>query len=393
MWLKRIIYGLLGVRNSNELNKDLNNFTIKKLVLLFILLNSVFIILIIRHHRILYVIMNKLENSYNLIKTFYSDPVKTNISPASGFRSRCEFGYRNGSYTMVSNGQKIYISKLELAHPVISELMPKLSIKINNSYFLHKKLFQVNFRANNLNKIIVSLIYHKEVNADLFKESSEIAKDLNIEIVLRSKKKILCTSNEILEELINSNNPFYLYQTDQTFFQPNKYMVPRMVNLVESFIKDPKDLLELYCGCGTFSIPLSRIFNKVFATENNRKSMMCLDMAISKNNISNINYSRLSCDEVSEAMTGRLFNRLKGEKLVDYNFSHLLLDPPRSGLTDDVISLVNRFENVIYISCNPETYARDLSKLIDYKISKIEFFDQFVNTNHLEIVSLLQKSK
>ena len=38
--------------------------------------------------------MNKLENSYNLIKTFYSDPVKTNISPASGFRSRCEFGYK-----------------------------------------------------------------------------------------------------------------------------------------------------------------------------------------------------------------------------------------------------------------------------------------------------------
>ena len=47
-------------------------------------------------------------------------------------------------------------------------------------------------------------------------------------------------------------------------------------------------------------------------------------------------------------------------------------------------SLVNRFENVIYISCNPETYVRDLSKLTDYKISKIEFFDQFVNTNHLE---------
>lgn len=337
--------------------------------------------------------MNKLENSHNLIKTFYPDPVKTNISPASGFRSRCEFGYRNGSYTMVSNGQKLYISKLDLAHPAISELMPKLSIKINDSYLLHKKLFQVNFRANNFNKIIVSLIYHKEVNVELLTESSRIAKDLNIEIVLRSKKKLLSTSNEILEELINSNNPFYLYQTDQTFFQPNRYMVPRMVNLVESFIKDPKDLLELYCGCGTFSIPLSRIFNKVFATENNRKSMMCLDMAISKNNISNIKYSRLSCDEVSEAMTGRLFNRLKGEKLVDYNFSHLLLDPPRSGLTDDVISLVNRFENVIYISCNPETYAKDVSKLTDYKISKIEFFDQFVNTNHLEIVSVLQKSK
>ena len=78
--------------------------------------------------------MNKLENSYNLIKPFFPDSVKTNISPASGFRSRCEFGYRNGSYTMVSSGQKIQISKLDLAHPLISELMPKLSIKINHSY-------------------------------------------------------------------------------------------------------------------------------------------------------------------------------------------------------------------------------------------------------------------
>lgn len=164
-----------------------------------------------------------------------------------------------------------------------------------------------------------------------------------------------------------------------------------MINLVESYVKNPKDLLELYCGCGTFTIPLSRVFNKVFATENNRKSINCLDMSIEKNSADNINYSRLSCDEVSMAISGTIYRRLKGIKLSDYNFSHLLLDPPRSGLTSDVISLANKFDNIIYISCNPETYVRDIKNLSNFKILEIQFFDQFVNTKHLEIVSILQK--
>jgi tRNA (uracil-5-)-methyltransferase len=72
-----------------------------------------------------------------------------------------------------------------------------------------------------------------------------------------------------------------------------------------------------------------------------------------------------------------------------YNFSHVLVDPPRSGLTDDVIELIKKFDNIIYISCNPETYTRDIRKLNNHSIKNIELFDQFPNTNHLEIISLL----
>ena len=77
----------------------------------------------------------------------------------------------------------------------------------------------------------------------------------------------------------------------------------------------------------------------------------------------------------------------------DYDFSHILLDPPRSGLTDDVISLASNFENIIYVSCNSETYVRDIKLLESFEIDKIELFDQFPNKNHLEIVSLLKKVK
>ena len=49
------------------------------------------------------------------------------------------------------------------------------------------------------------------------------------------------------------------------------------------------------------------------------------------------------------------------------------------------------FKNIIYISCNPDSYLRDLTMLSDYEIKKIEVFDQFPNTDHLEIVSILTK--
>ena len=67
-----------------------------------------------------------------------------------------------------------------------------------------------------------------------------------------------------------------LYQTDQSFYQPNHFHMPEMVAKAMSFIKDPKDLLELYCGSGTFSLPMRKLFNKIFATESNRQSIRCL---------------------------------------------------------------------------------------------------------------------
>ena len=181
------------------------------------------------------------------------------------------------------------------------------------------------------------------------------------------------------------------YQTDNCFFQPNRYLFNRMIAKVIDIIEEPKDLLELYCGVGTFTLPLSYVFNKVLATENNRKADKCLKKGILENKISNINSVRLSSDEVFELFDGRIFRRMKDIDLSLYNFSHILIDPPRSGLTNDIIDLLRLFKNIIYISCNPDSYLRDLTMLSDYEIKKIEVFDQFPNTDHLEIVSILTK--
>lgn len=335
--------------------------------------------------------MNKFQKATSLIQEYYKNDIVVNLSPPNGYRSRCEFGYKNGFYTMYSSeGKILFLDTFAVARPSIQNLMPKLLDEINNSYDLKNKLFQINFRTNRKNKILVSLIYHKLLDDEMKCSANKISNKLNININLRSKNNLYSTHNDLLDDEIE-NLETLLFQTDQSFYQPNHFHMPEMIDKAMSFIKDPKDLLELYCGSGTFTLPLRKIFNKIFASENNRQSIRCLNQSISQQNIKNIFYARLSAEEVSELFEGRIFNRMKGIDINDFNFSHILVDPPRAGLDSNVINLIKNFKNIIYISCNYETYIRDIYKLKDYKIQNIEIFDQFPNTDHLEIVSLLSK--
>ena len=336
--------------------------------------------------------MNKFQKATSLIQEYYKNDIVINLSPPNGYRSRCEFGYKNDFYTMYSpEGKIIFLDTFAVARPSIQNLMHKLLDEINNSYDLKNKLFQINFRTNRKNKILVSLIYHKLLSDEMKYLANKMSNKLNININLRSKNNLYSTHNDLLDDEIE-NLETLLFQTDQSFYQPNHFHMPEMIDKVMSFIKDPRDLLELYCGSGTFTLPLRKIFNKIFASENNRQSIRCLNQSISQQNIKNIFYARLSAEEVSELFEGRIFNRMKGVDINDFNFSHILVDPPRAGLDSNVINLINNFKNVIYISCNYETYIRDIDSLKDYKIQNIEIFDQFPNTNHLEIVSLLSKN-
>ena len=335
--------------------------------------------------------MNKFQKATSLIEKYYKNNIVINLSPAYGYRSRCEFGYKNNFYTMYSpSGEIVYLNTFAIARPFIQALMPKLLNQINKSNVLKTKLFQINFRSNRKNRVLVSLIYHKLLDDKIKGLADKIANILDISINLRSKNNLYSTHCDLLEDDIE-NLETILYQTDQSFYQPNYFHMPEMVTKAMSFIKDPKDLLELYCGSGTFSLPMRKLFNKIFATENNRQSIRCLNKSIDEQNIKNIFHARLSAEEVSELFAGRVFKRMNGINISDFNFSHVLVDPPRAGLDKDVISLISKFKNIIYISCNYETYERDVKNLKGFTIKNIEIFDQFPNTKHLEIVSLLSR--
>ena len=335
--------------------------------------------------------MDKFSLTTESLSKFFKNPIKINHSPALGYRSRCEFGYQKKHYIMhASNGDRIYLDRFDVARPCISNLMPRMLEIINSDELIHKKLFQINFRANSANKVMVTLVYHKKLSEELEIMAREVADKLGIQLIVRARKEFYSSGTGLLGDVVEGTD-ITLYQTDQSFYQPNHFMMPRMVKKVIDMIEKPEDLLELYCGSGTFTLPLAKYFTKVFATENNRQSIRCLDKGIAYNKAHNINYSRLSDDEVTELLEGRVFRRMDGLDINTFNFSHILVDPPRSGLTQNVINILNKFDKVIYVSCNPETYIRDIKLLDSFTISDIEIFDQFPNTSHLEIVSLLSK--
>lgn len=337
--------------------------------------------------------MNKYLATIASLKPFYQKKIDVYLSPPIHYRMRCEFSYKNNSYVMFDkNNDYILMDKFNIASESIYNIQPKLLKLINENQIISKNLFQVNFRSNNDGDILVTLIYRKPINDDLCKSIDKISKSLGIMINVRSKKKLYKTHAIDFYERFNSKSlNLKIFQSDKTFFQPNKYIYPKMYEFIENIIDSPRDLLELYCGVGSFSLPLSHKFKKVFASENNRESINMLNKSLVINNITNVCVARLNAEEVTEVFSGKKFNRMKDIKIDEYSFSHILVDPPRCGLDNNVIKLINNFENLIYISCNPDTYINDLKLLKNFKIKDIAIFDQFTNTDHMEIVSILKK--
>ena len=334
--------------------------------------------------------IDKFRDFKEKIRQIYDNDIKINLSPASSFRGRCEFGYQNDFYIMHKNDAKIKITYFNDACSSIKTIMPLLLKEINKSKVLKSKLFQINFRSNNKNELMVTLIYHKKIDQSLIDEINKLSNRININIILRSKNFKYFTNSEYLSNFID-HDQYQTFQTDNCFYQPNIFLLDNMINSIKDMVDESNDLLELYCGVGTFTLPLSKLFKKILATENNRSSIKCLNKAIDINKLSNIDSVRLSAQEVSQFINGRYFKRMGGKTVSSYNFSHILVDPPRSGLTNEVIELISKFENIIYISCNPNTYIRDINLLKKHQLINIEIFDQFPNKPHMELISLLQK--
>ncbi len=154
-----------------------------------------------------------------------------------------------------------------------------------------------------------------------------------------------------------------------------------------------RDLLELYCGHGNFTIPLAAKFNRVLASEISKSSIANARINCELNGVCNAQFVRLSADELMSAFARRReFERLKGIDIFNYDFSHVLIDPPRAGLEPSVIDFIKNFRNLIYISCNPQTLFENLRSLCaTHEVRRFAIFDQFAHTSHIECGVLLRR--
>ena len=146
-------------------------------------------------------------------------------------------------------------------------------------------------------------------------------------------------------------------------------------------------------GLGRLAIPLAAKFNRVLASEISKSSIANARINCELNGVCNAQFVRLSADELMSAFARqREFERLKGIDIFSYDFSHVLIDPPRAGLEPSVIDFIKNFQNLIYISCNPQTLFENLRSLCaTHEVRRFAIFDQFAHTSHIECGVLLRR--
>lgn len=129
---------------------------------------------------------------------------------------------------------------------------------------------------------------------------------------------------------------------------------------------EDSDLCELYCGNGCFTIALAPNFRRVVATELSKSSVRLAELNLEANRVSNVRVAKLSAEEFVEAHAQRRHFRRLDTAGVDlssaggYRLETLFVDPPRAGLDATCRQLAAEFGRVVYVSCNPETLARDV---------------------------------
>ena len=169
--------------------------------------------------------------------------------------------------------------------------------------------------------------------------------------------------------------------TDFTQINPviNEKMVAQAINWLELTAQDR--VLDLFCGLGNFTLPMARFAKEVVGVEGSETMVKRAFHNAGLNQITNINFFSENLETTS------VFEKLKG-----LSFDKILLDPPRAG----AYTLVKSIEHlnprcILYVSCNPITFARDAQILIHekgYRLKQVCVMDMFPHTEHVESMAL-----
>ncbi len=170
-----------------------------------------------------------------------------------------------------------------------------------------------------------------------------------------------------------------------SFFQVNLFQVENLIKRVSKAATEAQFMLagDLYCGVGTFTIPVGRYVHRAFGIESN---FWAVSDALYNKDINGLRNVQFFCREAEE-----------GLKIVeDFSPDLVVVDPPRSGLSGKVVKTLARLprlRRIVYVSCNPSTLARDLALFHKFGVNleRAKVLDMFPQTYHVETVAYLRK--
>lgn len=341
-----------------------------------------------------------------MMATFQAPEPQIFRSPPQHYRMRAEFRVwheEQDLYHIMFDQQtkeRIRIDHFNAGGELINHLMVVMMQALRLSPVLRGKLFQLDYLTTLSGEAVITLIYHRPLDEEWRTHACALrdemrSQGLAVNLIGRAAKTKICLDRDYADERLPVAGREIIYrQIENSFTQPNAAVNIQMLEWALAATEQAEgDLLELYCGNGNFSLALARNFNQVLATEIAKPSVAAAQFNIAANQIDNVRIIRMSAEEFTQAMTGvRTFSRLKDIDLASYRCETIFVDPPRSGLDDATVKLVQGYPGILYISCNPESLCRNLAVLTaTHEIKRLALFDQFPYTRHMECGVLLTK--
>ena len=318
--------------------------------------------------------------------------VLTHASPPWHYRNRTRFHLRSKpdfaiGYFRHGSNELLPVRECPISSPLINRALQELW-KAGEAGRLRSEVNQIELFANaSDDRLMIELYLRTGTNdvaplrqfATTFAEAiPEVHGVANIQLDFRSRSELK------VNVLLGERAMDYMVAKERyrvsagAFFQTNRHLLPRMVELAVGD-RTGRVALDLYSGVGLFALPLARKFARVIAVECAPSSGADLRANVPEN-------VRVSLQGTEQYLTS-VANTL--------NVDLVVVDPPRSGLGERVCKQIGDLggSEIVYVSCDPATLARDLKQLTSaaWKISAMHLIDVFPQTFHIETCTVLTR--
>lgn len=307
----------------------------------------------------------KIVNIFSKHKISIFPEVITNISPYN-YRNKITLkvnNYKIGFYINKTHNL-VEINKCLLANPAINASIPLIKrFNICNG--------EVTIRCNQNAEILIVINSQDNLNIDTNYLKSKIKL---VGIVVNNKTYY--GENSLFERM---NNLLFKISYD-SFFQVNPFIASQLFQIIGDNIDSSDKVLDLYCGVGALSLMAAKKAQKVLGIEVVPNAII---NALFNARVNDLNNTQFVINDASTAIS-----KIKPD------FNKIIVDPPRSGLTKNIIDVLLKIkpDEIIYVSCDPQTLVRDFTLLSSiYEIKKSYILDMFSYTYHIETILILTK--